>query len=269
MAALPFDYHMHTTHSCDGKSSMVEMCRRAVAIGMPEIAITEHFDRHPMDFCYNTYHAEAFWANLQACRAEFPDLIIRAGVEIGEPHRFMDEVAPILDAYPYDLVIGSLHWVKNGIVFDNRFFHNRTVDQAAERYFTEMLRMVEHGGFDILGHLDVVRRQGFDFYGRFDIEPYEHLIRPILRACIEKGIALEINTSGMRRAVQQTFPSLPVLRWYREMGGELLTVGSDAHRTDDLGHCFTVAREVALRAGFTHLCRFERRQVVDWVAIQG
>lgn len=265
MPVLPYDYHMHTTHSCDGKASMAEMCRQAVAIAMPEIGFTDHFDRHPLDFCHGYYEPDAYWADLEACRAAFPALTIRAGVEVGEPHRFMDEVKPVLDAHPYDYVIGSLHWVENGVVFDNRFFHNRTVDQVAELYFTEMLAMVRHGGFDILGHLDVVRRHGFDFYGRFDIEPYGDLVRPILRACIENGIAIEINTSGMRRALQQTFPGLPVLRWYREMGGELLTVGSDAHTTEHLGLCFAVARDVALHAGFTRLCRFQARRVLDWV----
>ncbi len=267
MAVLPYDYHMHSTHSCDGKASMADMCRQAVATGMPEIAFTDHFDRHPMDFCHGYYEPDALWADLEARRAEFPELTIRAGVEVGEPHRFMDEVKPILDAHPYDFVIGSLHWVNNGVVFDNRFFNKRSVDRVAELYFTEMERMVKYGGFEILGHLDVVRRQGFDFYGRFDIEPYEDLIRPVLRACIEGGIAIEINTSGMRRALQQTFPGLPVLRWYRQMGGALLTVGSDAHTTEHLGFCLTVARDLALQAGFTRLCRFERRRVLDWVEL--
>ena len=268
MTPLPFDYHMHTHHSCDAHASVAEMCAHAVALGLSEVAITDHMDWHPLDDCTGYYQFDAAIAEIEACRARFPALAIRAGLEVGEPHRFLDEVAPLLDAYPYDLVIGSLHWLGDEIVFEDAFFEVRTPDQAAEDYFTEMARMVRRGGFEVLGHLDVVRRCGFDFYRRFDIEPYGDLIRPVLRTCVEEGIALEINTSGMRRALQQPFPSLPVLRWYKEVGGELLTVGSDAHALDQIGLCFTVARDLALQAGFTRLCRFERRQVVDWVAIE-
>jgi histidinol-phosphatase (PHP family) len=264
---FPFDYHVHTHHSCDAHNTMTEMCRRAARLGLAEVAFTDHLDVHPRDDCSGFYRPAAFWADLEACRADFPSLTIRAGVEVGEIHRFYAEVTPTLEAYPYDLVIGSLHWVGDDASFQRSYFERRSADQAALDYFAELERMVRHGGFDVLGHFDFFRRYGFGFYGGLDLAPYEDVVRLVLQGCVERGIALEINTSGLRCSLGQTIPNLQVLRWYREMGGELLTVGSDAHRTSDLAAGFEETRALALKAGFTRLCRFERRQVVGWVEI--
>ncbi len=265
--ALPFDYHVHTTHSCDAHTTIAAHCRQARAIGLAEIAFTDHLDFTPHDVCYGFYRAAEFHTALEAARAAFPTLTLRAGIEIGEVHLFTDKINTLLAAHPYDLVIGSLHWVGDEIVFSSGYFETRTKDAAALDYFAELLRMVRHGGFEILGHLDVVRRYGAGYYQDFALTPYEDAIRAVLEACIEKGIALEINTSGLRRALGQTHPNLEVLRWYRAAGGELLTVGSDAHRAKDLAAGFDAARTVARAAGFTRLCRFEGRQVAGWVPL--
>jgi histidinol-phosphatase (PHP family) len=267
MPALPYDYHTHSTFSCDARDTIDAMCRKALEIGLSEIAITDHLDMHPKDSCYNYYRMAEFHEALAAARKKYPSLTIRAGVEVGEMHRFHEAVMPGIDALPYDLIIGSLHWVGDDIVFEREYFDRRTRDQAAVDYFEEVARMVRFGGFNILGHLDVVRRYGAEYYGGLDVTPYQDAIRAVLRACIEGGIAIEINTSGLRRPIRETHPNLETLRWYREMGGELLTVGSDAHGTGYVASGFDQAREIALAAGFTRLCRFERRRLLDWVEI--
>jgi len=117
--------------------------------------------------------------------------------------------------------------------------------------------------YDVLAHLDTVRRAAYRAFGlkALDYTPYEETIRRTLRTLVERGKGLEINTVTYRRGMGDPSPPLQVLRWYRELGGEIITFGSDAHTPDAIGSCFDVALEMAQAAGFTRLATFERRQV--------
>jgi histidinol-phosphatase (PHP family) len=266
---IPFDYHMHSDHSCDCRIPMSDMCRSAISKGILEIAFTEHFDPKPEDICSGKYYPAQFFASIEECRAEFgpQGLIIKAGVEVGEMHLYREEVNAVLNVYPYDLVLGSLHWCRGESVFRPEYFSKRDAQTAACDYFAELLELAEGGGFNILSHLDVVKRLGFTVYNQFDINEFENEVRPILAACIRNGIAPEINTSALRMVVNQTHPTLEVIRWYREMGGELLSIGSDSHRPDHLGLNLDKAIEIAKEAGFTRLTHFAQRQVESFANI--
>ncbi len=268
-SAAPLNYHTHTHLSIDGRADMAEMCAAALRQGLSEVAFTDHFDLHPRDDGCGFYRADDYFAALQANRAQFAPrgLTIRAGVEVGEMHRYHEIVQPVLDAYPYDLVIGSLHWIGDEGVHEPEFYTRRTPAEAMRLYFRELADLAQAGGFDILGHLDIPARYCVPFYGPFDITAWESLVRPVWEACIANGIAPEINTSGLRSAVGRPLPAVEALRWYREMGGEHLVIGTDAHQPDHLSAGLTTAVQVAHAAGFTHLCRFERRQIIDWVPL--
>ncbi len=265
---IPLDYHLHTRYSCDSNASMEAMGTAALQKGIPEIAFTEHLDLQALDPCNGFYDPPAYFRALEAARASLGPrgLTLRAGVEVGEMHRHRHAVQPVLEAHPYDVVLGSLHWVGDELVFDSSFFR-REPAEAIRLYFGELAEMAQAGGFDVLSHLDVFKRTGYAFWGRFDITEWEDLVRPVWEACIANDIAPEINTSGLRLPVGQTQPTLEALRWYREMGGERLVIGSDAHRPEHVGHGLETALRIAHQAGFTHLCRFQRRTVVAWVPI--
>ncbi len=266
---LPQDYHTHTNVSCDSQATMADMCRRALDFGLREVAFTEHFDPMPGDICHDFYKPADYFEKLATARQEFEPqgLRLRAGVELGEYHRFSDVQRPVLEAWPYDVVLGSLHWVGEDLIFEDRYFRAHPPHEVAEAYFTELLALVRFGGFDILSHADVLKRVAFETYGRFDIADWEDFVRPVWQACIDQGIGIEINTAGLRLAVNEVHPGPASLRWYREMGGEILTTGSDGHRPEHLGLGLTTALDVARAAGFTRLATFERRQIVDWVEI--
>ena len=254
------DLHVHSQFSCDSRSSMEAICRRAVELGLRSIAFTDHLDLVPADPCAGFYRPAAYQAELARCRALFDGrLTIRGGVEVGEIHWFEREIAALLAEHPYDLVIGSVHWVDGYLVFDPAFFQTRSMEDASRAYFAELLRMCQHGGFDVLGHLDIVKRFGAAQPDGFAAARYEPEIRAVLAALVEGGIGLELNTSTLRRPVAQTSPTPAVLRWYRELGGELLTLGSDAHHPDDLAAGFAAAIEMVRSAGFGHLADYERR----------
>jgi histidinol-phosphatase (PHP family) len=260
---------MHSNASCDSRATMAEMCESALSQGIAEIAFTEHFDLKPEDVCAGFYKPEVYFEKLEAARAEFAPrgMTIRAGVEIGEYHRFRAEIQPVLDAWPYDYVLGSLHWVGEWSVFDVEFYRNFAPEEAIVGYFRELTDMIHVGGFDVLAHADIIKRTAHTVYQHFDSTDWEDIIRMVWRACIDKGIGIEINSSGLRLSVGQTHPSLDALRWYREMGGELLTIGSDSHRPDQVGVGLHTALDQARAAGFTRVCSFENRQVARWIPI--
>jgi histidinol-phosphatase (PHP family) len=239
---------------------MEAMCRQAIALGLRQIAFTEHVDYIPADIGYEFFRPDAYLAQVAHCRDLFGDrLTILSGVEIGEFHRFRRQADVLLAAFSFDLVVGSLHWVENQIVFEAPYFQDRSQKRAHQDYFADLELMCSGGGFDVLGHLDIVKRHGFDNYGHSDMTQYKDVICSILEAIIRNGIALEINTSTIRRPVNQMSPDAPVLNWYREMGGELLTIGSDAHTPADLAAGWDIAVEMALAAGYTHLTTFANR----------
>jgi histidinol-phosphatase (PHP family) len=182
-------------------------------------------------------------------------------------HLYRSEVDAVLDAHPYDLVLGSLHWANGESIFERPYFQKRDPMTAARDYFTELAQMVDAGGFNIMSHMDVLKRMGFQVYNRFDITEYEEYVRPVFAACIRQGIAPEINTSALRMTVNQTHPTLEAIRWYREMGGELLSIGSDSHRPEHLGDSLDKAIGIAKEAGFTQLTKFAGRKMQEYVAI--
>ncbi len=266
---VPLDYHMHSNASCNSRASMAEMCRSAMSRGIYEVAFTEHFDLNPADWCTRYYKPEVYFERLAAARQELAPhgMTIRAGLEVGEIHRWGDEIRPVLAAWPYDVVLGSLHWVDGNSVFDAEFFRTHTEEETIRAYFIELERMVRVGGFDVLSHPDVIKRVAYTVYGHFDIAMWEDVVRPVWQACIEMGIGIEINSAGLRIEVNEMHPAIEALRWYREMGGELLTLGSDGHRPEHVGYGLPSVVEIARRAGFDHVCSYENRQVVRQIAI--
>jgi len=257
---IPHDYHLHSSYSADAHASMEEMCRSALALGVPEIGFAEHYDLHPDENPRDWLRLEPWLAELEHCRAEFAGrLKIRAGIEIGEPHLFQAEAQAVLASAPFDYAIGSLHWVGRSSVFDVAFFQ-RPAEEAFRLYFEELEHMTGVGGFDVLGHLDVPVRTAFNVYGGYDPRCYETLIRPVLRNCIDRGIALDINTSAMRRSARVLLPGPDILRWYAEMGGERVTLGSDAHRSGQVASHLDEALDAMKAAGLPYLTQFEQRQ---------
>ncbi len=257
---FPHDYHLHSNFSCDCKATMGEQCLSAIEKGLPEIGFTDHFDLHPGDECRGFFHLKEWAAELELVRKEFEGrLTVRAGIELGEPHIYQAETQALLQSYPFDYALGSLHWVGHEVVFDRNYFH-RPADEAFRLFFEELERMTRVGGFDILSHFDVVVRVGQPIYGEYDPRRYEDVIRAVLRNCIEHGIALDVNTKGLRDRCRLLTPGVEILRWYVELGGERATLGSDAHRPDHLGANFDVALEAMRVAGLKCVTMFERRE---------
>ena len=259
------DTHTHSHHSPDGSGSMETMVRSAQALGLDGIVFTEHAEWYPGDDAYGYLDMPAYFEELRTVRASFEDeFAVLAGIELGNPHDFPDLVSVFLEAWPFDLVIGSVHWLDNMPGWQPEIFE-QGLAATYRRYFEEVIVMVENAEFDVLGHLDLVRRDSWElFHQALELEPYREAIDHVLRRVIDHGKGIEVNTSALRKGLSEPVPGLDILRRYRELGGEILVFGSDGHRPEHVGYAFDVARDLALAAGFRRIAHFEHRRVAGW-----
>ncbi len=257
------DYHMHTSHSVDSRVTMRQVCDRAVELGLDEIALTDHLDYNQADPGCGLYDVEAWFEDYERVVSAMADrLTVRAGIEIGEPHLYADRLEPLL-AQPFDVVIGSIHYVGSYGVHED-VFDKMPLDEALTAYFDAQVDLAASGLIDVLAHLDYFQRYTLQRgMPPFEPEAWEGPIRAALQAVIDNDIALEVNTSGVRQQPGVTFPGRTILRWYHDMGGRAITVGSDAHYLDhlaaDIPDTTTMLREI----GFTSQCVFDTRRRRD------
>lgn len=259
------DYHTHTSFSADSSAKMEDQCRAAIKRGVAQIAFTEHEDYNPEDPNSFYFQHDAYWQEIERCRALFASsLIIRAAIEISEPHRHKDKAAAILAKYPWDYALGSLHWVdqKYNTYLPEYFSMFGDWRNSWRMYFTELIELAGEGEFDVMSHIDYPARYGGAVFGdAYDPRDYEDLIRQTLSILIKRGKGIEINTSPWRRGLANPNPPAIVVKWYRELGGEILAIGTDSHNPRDTGTDFARAAEIARAAGFAQIATFSLRKV--------
>jgi histidinol-phosphatase (PHP family) len=247
---------------------MSTMAEAAFRQGLAGIAFTEHVEWVPEDGATGYLRPAAYFAELETLRVHYGNRFwLLAGAEVGNSHDYREEARGFLDAWPWDYVLGSAHWADELPVWEPVAF-DEGLDSAIERYFRELAQLAELGEYDVLAHFDLVRRDAWSILGeRLDLTPYSDLIHEALRVVVERGKGLEINTSALGQGLEEPLPGLEILRWYRELGGEILVFGSDAHHPEQLGRGFDQARSLALAAGFERLARFQGRRVVEWIPL--
>jgi histidinol-phosphatase (PHP family) len=260
MPHIPLDYHMHTRYSEDGSDSPAAMTSQAIKLGIPEIGFSEHWDVGPYEAKPFFFQPEPWFLELSRLRQKLDgQLIIRAGIEIAEPHLYARQAGEVLSRLPFDYVIGSVHWVGANFMFDPQYFAQNSADEIYTAYFLELDKMVESADIDIVAHFDIPVRTTKPSHG-FEPVRYEALIRRVLEKIIQRDLALDINTAGFRKPAQNLMPDLEIIRWFVEMGGKHVTLGSDAHQVDQVGLHLERALEALRLAGQKNLTQFERRQ---------
>jgi histidinol-phosphatase (PHP family) len=257
---IPIDYHMHSRFSEDADDSPEVMCQRAVALGISEIGFTEHWDVGPYEKNPRYFKPEPWYVELERLRKLFNgQLVIRAGIEIAEPHLYPQETREVLQRVPFDYVIGSVHYVGPNFMFNPEYFRSHTADEIYGGYFTELDQMVRTADIDIVAHFDIPARTGIPVFG-YDPVRYEEMIRSVLKTCIERGLAMDVNVSGLRKPARNIMPAPLILEWYKEMGGQRLTLGSDAHRLPEVGLHLEKAIEAIRAVGINRITQFEQRR---------
>jgi histidinol-phosphatase (PHP family) len=267
-ASLFMDLHVHSICSADGASAIADYAQRAAELGLAEVGFCEHADFDPRDRSFDYLDPARYARELSAARATTPAVRLRQGVEITYQASLEHEIRTWLSTWTWDYVVASVHLVEyvDGwtMISEPRavegYFSSHSQRQAYVPYFEELLRAAQSGLGDLLGHFDLVKRYGAGQYGPLEPTDFEEEIRAVLRAAMEGGTGLEINTSGLRQSPGEPYPALTVLRWYRELGGEILTIGSDAHHADQLGYGVAEALGLARAAGFQAVTTFEARK---------
>jgi len=254
------DYHIHSTFSADGCDSIDQICEQAINTGLEEICITDHFDFEPEDLAYHQLDAKQYIAAIQSARSRYPSLSIRIGGEFCYQSSRKHEIAEKVRTTPLDFVLGSVHYVDGRLLLPSQCAASPV--RVWARYIEEATSLAGAGLFDVMAHLDLPKR-----YMPASCRVAPEAFIPVLQNLVETGTGIEINASGFRSGLGEPLPSLALLKMYRSMGGEVVTVGSDAHRAKHVGSYIKDCLELAKAAGFTHYARFVERRI-QWVKIE-
>ncbi|WP_075981261.1 histidinol-phosphatase HisJ family protein [Bacillus massilinigeriensis] len=255
------DYHHHTNYSHDSNAIMEDVCKNAIERGIKEICFTEHFSLNPLVNTYDYLDFGQYLKNIKECQIQFGhQLIIKAGVEICEPHQLVEEYRNLLDPLKLDFILGSVHNIENNKL--RIFMENKEKEEVYRGYFTELYEMVSLAEIDVIAHLDLMKRYALSSYGNYEFIDYKDLLQAILKKAIDRHIGIEINTSGLRGELNETLPTFSILKLYKELGGEILTIGSDSHEAENVGAGLIEAYQMAKEAGFKYIFHFEKRQPI-------
>ncbi len=257
------DLHMHCEASEDSETPIADLFAAAIEKGLAMIAVTDHVEL--VDYIQGGYDvaAKESWDIME--RAIVPRAVrLLRGIELGEP--CFDEALAntLLSAHPYDFVLASQHRLSDKLpdyyFIDFGDWTDEAIVREMERYFRELVKVVCWNGFDSLAHLTYPFRYLPSKWRNGDYTPWSGVIDEVLGTLAANGKALEINTSGIRKGQGMTSPDLPLITRFRELGGEHITIGSDAHRAHEVGADLDVAAQLAKEAGFTHYTVYFDRQ---------
>ena len=260
---LYFDSHIHTDNSPDGRFSASKMCEAAMEKGLDLITFCDHCEID--EFYSDNYDTRTVKAFADYCEAKerFSDrLTVLAGIEIGQPDIDKDFADKIVSAHKYDYVLASLHH-PHGKMPDIKDIKYDKIDvyRFMEDYFSELYEIAKWDGCDALAHLTCpMRRIQGKYQINFDYSVIQEATDELLAEIIRQKKAVEINTSGLRQAVGRTMPDENILIRYRQLGGKYVTVGSDAHSTDDIGAGIKEGIEKARKCGFGQITVFINRE---------
>ncbi|MDR2087937.1 MAG: histidinol-phosphatase HisJ family protein [Clostridiales Family XIII bacterium] len=256
-----YDYHTHSSFSADSDEPLEAMLRRAISLGIREYAVTDHHDPHYRNAAYDFgLDLAAYTKELERLTEKYgAEIKTVKGLEIGIQHDAIEDCLAMTGAYPFDFVIGSFHCAEGFEICDPEYA-TRPAEELYRGFYGCMLQCLRlYKDYDVLGHFNVIDR----YAARIPAdEVYRDLVEDIMRLLVADGKGLEINTSCFRYGMgERTTPTADMLRLYARAGGEIVTVGSDAHRVRDVGFMLDRAAQMAREAGIKYLATFEHRKV--------
>jgi len=254
------DLHTHTDSSQDGNHPVEYMAEVAAQNGIKIVAFTDHCE---VDVFYKDgfdKRAERSFSEVSKAQKAFEGKIeILRGIELAQPHYLPDLAEEIVNKNDYDVIIGSIHNLRGKPDFyDFTTFDGYDVQALMNEYFDELLQMLQWGNFEILAHITYPFRYIYNLCGYVeDINKYSKKVDEILKLCAEKDKALEINMGGLKYPINKPAPDIDTIKRYKELGGRLVSVGSDSHYAERIGFGIPRAYEMAREAGFDFVARFK------------
>ena len=259
------DFHMHTEFSSDSETPVRDMIEASIQKGLKTICITDHEDYdYPMEEGFAIEDHEKYIHTILEFREEYKDRIdIRVGIEIGLQPHLGEYFHGLISKYPFDFVIGSLHLVKGYDPYYGEIFEEMTDEEVYRQAFVETAECIRAiPDFDVLGHIDYVVRYGRHQAKEYSYERFRDEIDEILRSVIEAGKGIELNSSGLKYGLGFCHPHPDILKRYRELGGEILTIGADGHKPEHIAYDFAKAEEVLKACGFKYYTEFQARKPI-------
>lgn len=261
------DCHIHTTFSPDGHQTPEQLINAAIAAGLTEITVTEHCECNnnaalpPEETPWPDLDVKAYTETYEKLKETSP-IKINIGIEIGQATQGKEYAKKMLSAYDWDFVLGSLHNVRDEYDFYYIKYEGKDLKKLFSEYFEQLYETVELGGFSSLSHLyypvRYIYRQGM----KFDFSVFDPQINQILELLAKKGLGLEINTSALTSEFGDLVPGLKYAKMFRQLGGEIVTVGSDGHYAERVGGGIEEAYKMLKEAGFKSVATFEKQKPV-------
>lgn len=254
------DYHLHTSFSDDSQTPMEDMVQRALALGLDEICFTEHVDygvKTTLNCDYNAY-----FSTLEQLRTAYAGRIaIRAGIEFGVQAETVRQFQEDYQQYAFDFVILSNHQVGNQEFWNYQFQEGKSQEEFQAAYYDAILTVMGlYKEYSVLGHLDMIKR--YDPCGPYPEEKILPIVERILRQAIADGKGIELNTSSFKYGLPDLMPSRRILELYHDLGGQILTIGSDSHETEHMADHFQEVRPILREIGFREFCTFDRMRPI-------
>lgn len=272
------DYHVHTCYSDDSEYPMEDVVKDAIALGLDEICFTDHVDYgvkrdwddprgmlyrqggpgEPERMALANVDYPRYAAEIDALKEKNKDQItLKMGMEFGMQSHTIPQYEKLYSAWPFDFIILSVHQVEDREFWTQDFQRGRTQAEYNLRYYEEMLALVQrYHNYNVLGHMDLITR--YDKAGIFPFEIIRPIIKEILKTIIADGKGIEVNTSCHRYGLNYLTPSTDILRLYRNLGGKIITIGSDSHRKEQLGTYLTDTISVLKTLGYEEVYTFKQ-----------
>lgn len=257
------DYHLHSNFSGDSETPPEEMIRQAIRLGMKSMCFTDHYDiDYPDEPELFLFDIEKYFQELQLLQRKYSSQIaLHIGIELGLQKHLQKECNAIIENYPFDFIIGSSHVVNHMDPYYDSYYTGRDEEVCYREYFQSILDNLEvFHDFDVYGHIDYVVRYGPNKNKFYSYEKYKDIIDEILKRCLQLGIGLEMNTGGLAYGLGHTNPHPDILKRYKELGGEILTIGSDGHTPQRLAYDFDKVKEILQYCGFQYYTIFKNRK---------
>jgi histidinol-phosphatase (PHP family) len=251
----------------DSITSVRDMIEGAISKGLEAIYFTDHYDEdyptlHTAPDYIQVFDCDEYFIEIQSLKEEYKKRIdVRIGVEFGLQTHLGEFYKKLAKKYPFEFIIGSLHVIDGDDPYAKKMFIGKTDEEIYNRMFEETLLNIEIcDDFDVLGHLDYVVRYGTEMEKNYSYEGFASLLDAILIALIQRGKGIEVNTSGYRYGLPFPHPTYEVISRYKELGGEIITIGSDGHNPNHIAYNFDKIPPLLESAGFKYYTEFKKRK---------
>ncbi len=276
------DYHVHTEFSDDSVYPMEDVVKDAIAMELDELCFTDHVDYgikndwddgteikyrsgipgEPENEPIMNVNYPVYYETYKRLQKEYGDKIsLKLGMEFGMQAHTIEKYEKLFARYPFDFIILSVHQVEDKEFWTQDFQRGRTQKEYNERYYEELLYLVQnYHHYSVLGHMDLIVR--YDKEGIYPFEKLKPILTEILKIVIADGKGIEVNTSSHRYGLKDLTPSRDILRLYRELGGRIITIGSDSHKKEHLGAYIEETKQELKSLGYKEYCTFDKMKPI-------